>query len=95
METTTKQCPICNETMIATERYPLAVCARHYSECLDGDGNRVEFVNEGMWGGLVSHHHVGGEVVMRSDPNCFVRGVKCCAGEARYGGIVIQVVADQ
>jgi hypothetical protein len=77
--------------MLATERYPLAVCARHYSECLDGDGNRVEFVNEGMWGGFVSHHHIGGEVVMRSDPNCFVRGVKCSAGEARYGGIVIQM----
>ena len=88
----TKLCPICNQQMPYSERYPNSICGTHYNECTDGSGNHVTFENQDEFGGFVSYHTVENTIVRRNDGTCFVRGIKCSAGEARMGGIVIQVM---
>lgn len=88
----TKLCPICNQQMPYSERYPNSICGTHYNECTDGSGNHVTFENEDEFGGFVSYHTVENTIVRRNDGTCFVRGFTCSAGEARMGGIVIQVM---
>jgi hypothetical protein len=75
-----------------SERYPNSICGAHYEECVDSHGNRVTFENEDEIGGFASYHTVENKIVKRNDGTCFVRGITCYAGEARMGGIVIQVV---
>jgi hypothetical protein len=78
--------------MMVSERYPNSICNTHYGECMDRTGNKVTYENEDFSGGFISYHHVKGSIVKRNDGSCFVRGTPCFAGEARMGGIVIQVV---
>jgi hypothetical protein len=86
-----KECPICKTPMPLSERYPLTICNAHYGECHDIQGNVVTYENEDLEGGFVSYHTIGEKIIKRNDGTCFVRGIKCVAGEARMGGIVIQV----
>jgi len=87
-----KQCPICNQQMPFSERYPNSICNAHYGECQDLQGNPVTYENEDFSGGFVSYHIIEGNIVRRNDGSCMVRGQRCYAGEARMGGVVIQVV---
>lgn len=85
-------CVICGSSMTKWQRYPNAICDNHTNEMVDTDGNPVRYENEDIDGGFVSFHTIHNKVVTRKDPVCFVRGRKCIAGEARFGGIVIQHV---
>jgi hypothetical protein len=91
MSVQTKSCPICNELMPHSERYPKAICKAHYGECIDTTGNKVTYGNTDVAGGFESYHTIGNTIVKRNDGTCFVRNKKCSAGEARFGGIVIQL----
>jgi hypothetical protein len=85
-------CPICQTLMSYSERYPKALCNAHYDECIDIEGRKVTYSNEGFHGGFVSEHFVNDNLVETAkDGCCAVRGVICFAQEARFGGIVIQV----
>ena len=85
-------CPLCGELMPKSERYPKALCNKHYGECFDKDGNKVTHGNIDFAGGFVSYHTIGDTIVKRDDGICYVRDKKCSAGEARMGGIVIQLL---
>ena len=87
-----KPCPICNQPMPFSERYPLAICKAHYGECRDLQGNAVTYENEDFSGGFVSYHTIEGTIVRQNDGSCMVQGHRCIAGEARMGGVVIQVI---
>ena len=88
-------CPICKGPKTYSERYPLALCHVHEDECIDSEGRKVTFGNEGWYGGFVSRHFIAdsGELALvAKDGHCTVRGIKCFAQEARFGGIVIQTI---
>ena len=88
----TVKCSLCGELMPQSERYPNALCNNHYSECFDNDGNKVTHGNIDFAGGFASYHTVGNTIVKREDGICYVHNRKCRVGEARMGGIVIQIV---
>lgn len=87
-----KLCPICMKSMPVSERYPNSICNAHYAECRDSEGNAVTYENEDFSGGFVSYHYSNNTIVRRNDGTCFIRGQRCFAGEARMGGIVIQLI---
>jgi hypothetical protein len=87
-----KSCPICSELMLLSEQYPNSVCKTHYGECLDKDGNKVTYENTSIGGGFASFHTIDNTIIKKDDGICFIRGRKCTVGEARLGGIVIQLV---
>ena len=74
--------------MSATKLCPICSQQMPYSERYPNSicGTHYEF------GGFVSYHTVENTIVRRNDGTCFVQGIKCSAGEARMGGIVIQIV---
>ena len=87
-------CVICESSMTKWQRYPNAICMNHTNETVDRDGNPVQYENKDIDGGFISLHTIHNTVVTRRDPVCYVRGRKCIAGEARFGGIVIQYVVE-
>lgn len=84
-------CPVCgSQTEMASSRYQQCVCwnCRDTYESLDEDGNVLTFGNVDYTGGFVSFKN--GVATSPSQHICYINGVKCCADEARFGGIVIR-----
>ena len=86
-------CPICTTKMDRMVRYPRSICGDCCTKenVKDASGNPVWFANSHPFGmGFVSLHTIDGTVVQKEEHVCYVKGVKCYAEEARFGGIVIQ-----
>ena len=83
-----QKCPICCNVVDANPRYPNYVCWNCQTNYppVTANGDRIEFGNIDASGGFKSI--VNG--VTGSESECYINGVKCSAGEARFGGIVIQ-----
>ena len=73
-------------------RYPRYICPDCAHRAADEEGRSVEFYNESFSGGFMAKYADTGE--KRESHICFIDGVKCRADEARFGGIVIQVMDD-
>ena len=85
----TSPCPICKQDRETMERYPNSVCN---DCCITGifasnsdTADRIEFGNVDFSGGFQSC--VNG--VIGEQHECYIKGRKCYANEARFGGIVI------
>ena len=78
-----KSCPICNDKMNYSERYPNMVCHK----TLTGKDEKIEFYNIDHTGGFYSlvNDEIG------DIHECYIEGHKCHADEARFGGIVVQL----
>ncbi len=87
----TQHCPICSKPVEPSLRYPRYVCRECASKASSQDGRALKFHNESFSGGFVAKYADTGEQYLSHD--CYINGVKCYADEARFGGIVIQVVA--
>jgi len=87
---TTQACPICGAAVQPSQRYPRHVCRDCFSEATGRDGRRLEFSNVGLSGGYAAHYADTGEPYDSHD--CWIRGIRCRAGEARFGGIVIEAI---
>ena len=90
-------CPICLDSMTFTERYPKAICSEcSNSELKDSDDNIVTFCNSDLFGGFMSLHTINNTLVEKQEHLCWIKygdnNIKCYADEARFGGIVIQVL---
>lgn len=83
-------CPICNRPVPRSERYPRYVCETCAAKAKSQDGRPLEFYNEGLFGGFVARYVDDGTPY--NSHECFIDGIRCYADEARFGGIVIQVV---
>jgi hypothetical protein len=59
-------------------------------QATDKSGRSLEFANIDATGGFQAFYSDTGEHYR--DHVCFVRGVRCCADEAHFGGIVIQPI---
>jgi hypothetical protein len=62
---------------------------QHESPPVDGQGNPIDFFNVDASGGFLSITIIDGERVRGEEHVCYIKGVKCHANEARFGGIVI------
>jgi len=99
-------CPLCLGRLLQfSPRYPKAICCKCAdSDIKDNDGNVVSFHNIDLSGGFISRHIINNDddnddiinVVEKAEHICWVHNgkenIKCYANEARFGGIVIQVL---
>ncbi|MET0450027.1 MAG: hypothetical protein ABW004_16560 [Aeromicrobium sp.] len=97
----THPCPICGTPTVHQDRYPASVCADCQSRASDRAGRRVVGFNEGMSGGFIVFYaeslsgpqsEIAGEVLETG--RCFIDGIECTMGEARFGGVVVERLAD-
>lgn len=86
-----RPCPICSAPVGASSRYPRAVCPACVLEGVDADGQELRFSNIDLSGGFAAQRADG---TSPSHPHaCLIRGLACHADEARFGGIVVELVA--
>ncbi len=88
----TQFCKICNVEVVYQSRYPAYVCSSCAGKITDIDGRSVVFSNFDSGGGLIGHYR-GNQQPYESNV-CFIDGRKCIANEARFGGVVIEVVGE-
>ena len=81
-------CPICGKAQQPSSRYPRHLCRECARQVTDEKGRPLEFFNEGLSGGFEARY-VGTKKV-RDSHVCFVRGTRCWAREAYFGGIVVE-----
>jgi hypothetical protein len=84
-------CPICGASVTPVPRYPAYVCAACAAKVVAADGRPLRFFNLSLSGGFSAEYADNGAPYDSSI--CYIDGVKCCAAEARFGGIVIQVAS--
>ncbi|MEQ1764881.1 MAG: hypothetical protein ABL984_17260 [Pyrinomonadaceae bacterium] len=84
-------CPICAASVAPSLRYPKQICSECWSGAVDEEGRKVTF-------GYLSD---AGYCVFYEDSNeprptgiCFIRGVRCWAGEDYWGGSVVAYPYD-
>ena len=82
-------CPICHVEVQKSPRYPAYVCGSCYSRASDKGGRLLSFSNLDMFGnGFKALYKDTGEPY--NNCVCYIDGKKCWAGEAYFGGIVIE-----
>jgi hypothetical protein len=84
------QCPICAAKLDLYERYPRYVCPSCAEKTCDARGRKVSFRNLSFEGGCEGYYPDTGEKYQKNE--CFIDGRSCHADEARFGGIVVQVI---
>lgn len=84
-------CPICGTSLKPVPRYPRYVCRDCASKAVAVDGRPLQFSNIGFSGGFEAHYADTGEVY--ASHSCWIDGIPCHADEARFGGIVVEVLA--
>tara|TARA_B000000437_G_C11402934_1_gene206656 strand:- start:78 stop:500 length:423 start_codon:yes stop_codon:yes gene_type:complete len=90
----TTPCPICSQLRETMERYPNSVCNNCCNTGIFADPSQttpITFGNIGFDGGFMSV--VNG--VEGKQNECYIKGHKCSANEARFGGIVISCFNTQ
>jgi hypothetical protein len=90
-------CPVCGLPALTTPRYLRAVCDDCYERVTCVHGRRVHGYNTSFSGGFAAEHADGDpptacEETTRSG-ECSIGDVTCRIGEARFGGVVVEVVA--
>ena len=86
----THSCPIYFKPTPYQERYPLAVCSNCFNKASNRTGKKLSFSNLDPGGG---YRAVVEETVEEYNSHvCYIDRVKCCADEAKFGRIVIQVM---
>jgi hypothetical protein len=86
----TQYCPICSKPVMPDPRYPRHVCGECADKACSKDGRALSFFNLSIGGGIGAVYDDTGEPYLSQD--CYIDGVKCFADDARFGGIVIEVV---
>jgi hypothetical protein len=80
-------CPICATPVPTDARYPTAVCPACTERAVDEHDRPLRFYNRSMSGGFQAVYADTGEE--RAGHECWIDGVRCWAGEAHLGGIVV------
>ena len=86
----TQKGPICDCDVSVNPRYSRYLCRDCASEAASEDGRRLAFANTDFSGGFEAWYTDTKEPY--ESHLCYVRGCRCWAGEARFGGIVIQAL---
>ena len=85
-----QHCPICKISLQPVPRYPRYVCERCAAKAASIDGRLLEFFNLSFSGGYGAQY--ADDKAPYESHACFIDDVACYADEARFGGIVIQVL---
>jgi hypothetical protein len=83
-------CPICNGSLRENPRYPNLICSDCASRTTSQDGRPLEFFNVDMSGGYKAQY--ADDQSEYDSHRCYIDGVECHADEAKFGGIVIELV---
>jgi len=89
----TQKCPVCGQTVNPNPRYPRYLCRACAKQATDEAGRKLEFGNTDIGGGFEARYADAGKI--RRSHVCFVKGIRCWADEARFGGIVLEAVEDR
>jgi hypothetical protein len=93
-------CPICSAEVMPMSRYPDYACNICVSQAVDLNGNKVDFANEDLSGGLIGFRQNPATGFFEEDPDLtdnpeiLINGTKCIAREAHFGGIVIRPIKN-
>jgi hypothetical protein len=87
------RCPLCGVELESNPRYPAYVCQSCAVRATDFTGRALAFGNIGLGGGFSAILIDTGELY--DSQVCYIDGVKCHADEARFGGIVIEVLSTK
>ncbi len=87
-----QKCPICLKQINKNRRYPLYVCNDCKAKATDEDDRPLKFHNESLSGGFLGFYSDTDEEY--NSHICYIDGVRCWADEARFGGIVIEVLKN-
>lgn len=90
--TASQRCPVCKDKVTKNQRYPRYLCRICAIQAADESGQPLEFRNTAISGGFEARYAQTQKI--RRSHVCFVRGIRCWADEARYGGIVLQTFND-
>ncbi len=82
-------CPICGAGKLLVPRYPTQLCWPCVLEAVDEKGRPVRFYNTDFMG--FGCERVDDEGKRVETGACLVRGVRCLAAEAYFGGIVVTI----
>ena len=88
-------CPICGGATKTLPRYPCRVCDTCAAKASDESGRALEFFNTSIGGGFIAYYADSHQTEIYPGHICFIDGVSCYADEARFGGIVVEALADQ
>jgi hypothetical protein len=80
-------CPICGSSVSTNPRYPTAVCPACVERAVDEHGRPLRFYNRSLSGGFQAVYADSGEE--HAGHECWIDGVRCWAGEAHLGEIVV------
>lgn len=87
-----QQCAVCGAEVDKVPRYPRYACRTCVGRAVSIDGRPVAFFNLPGTMGLGCLGVYRDDDSPYDDTRCFIDGVECVAGEARFGGIVVQAV---
>ena len=85
-------CPICGEPARTSPRHPRRLCPACVMEAADAGGRWLRFGNTHLSGGIEARYADDGS--LHAGLDCLVRGVRCRAVEGKFGGVVLQPMAD-
>lgn len=90
----THPCPLCDRPAVHADRYPRAVCDACHSRTTDSTGRGVSGANVSLSGGFVAHFAGTQEICaeVTATQRCWIDGVPCSIREARFGGVVVEVL---
>ena len=83
-------CPICAEEVKANPRCPRYLCRACVGRATDENAEQVHFFQSSPDGRYAARYVATGDDYPSHE--CFIDGVKCWADEARFGGIIVQVI---
>jgi hypothetical protein len=83
-----RPCALCSAPVLFSPRTPERVCVVCTLEAVDAKGLSLRFSNDDTGGGFVA---VASDGRRSAEHVCFVRGVRCWADEAYFGGIALVV----
>jgi len=83
-------CPICDEEVKTNPRHPRYLCRARVGWATDENAEQVHFFQSSPDGRYAARYVATGDDYPSHE--CCVDGVKCWADEARFGGIIVQVI---
>jgi hypothetical protein len=92
-ETPKYPCPICSSETMFSQRYPLAVCHKCSNKTATINGDSMSYYNTSPFGGFEGINEK--TKIKTTDSLCYIDGHKCYAQEARFGGIVVQLIKNK
>ena len=83
-------CPVCAVALPPMPRYPNHVCQDCAARAVAADGRALVFYNADGSSGYRAELADSGE--RHPSHACWIDGIACHADEARFGGIVVEVI---